>query len=80
MSGITHSINRTREGDTVKVTIFGVPARHTRKRHAMAEDSAYGALTRDEVKAMSRREKHFRVEYVGQAFETFTFVVKEVRP
>lgn len=80
MSGITHSIDRTRDGDTVKVTIFGVPARHTRKRREMAEESAYGALTRDEVKAMSRREKHFLVQYVGQAFETFTFKIEEVQP
>lgn len=74
----TWSINRKRDGDTVKVTIFGVPARHTKKRLAMATESAYGSIRPDEVRAMSEREKHFLVRFDGQAFETYTFTIVEV--
>lgn len=73
-----YSINRTRDDDTVKVTIFGVPARHTKKRLAMATESAYGSIRPDEVRAMSEREKHFLIRLDGEAFNTYTFKIVEV--
>lgn len=66
-----------REENIIKVTIFGIPARHTEKRFRIAEEQAYGMLRPDEIKAMCQREKHFHVRYKGQAFETFTFQIEE---
>ena len=77
MSGITHTITTDRKDDTITVTIFGVPARHTNKRRRMAEERAYGMLHSEEIQAMCERRSHYVLRFVGEAFETFTFEVVE---
>lgn len=77
MSGITHTITSDRKDDIITVTIFGVPARHTKKRRQMAEERGYRMFHAEEIQAMSERRSHYVLRFVGEAFETFTFEVVE---